>query len=293
MARSTARGRNYWSQRIAALDPAVDYHEIYRIMAAHEFPWDIMQSLSFALYRTYAVPSIGKLLARTGELTDRTQKRYDDTVLILDAVLEHGFESPQARTAFSRMNRMHGAYAISNDDMRYVLSTFVVIPMRWLEAYGWRAPTPHERAAAVHYYRALGARMGIKEIPDSFQAFEELLDDYERRHFAFSEPSRAVSDATLDLMTTFPPHSFLPARLARRMAMAVMDPPLLDAFGYPHPSAVERAVAAGTLRLRSAFVRRRPPRLTPRYGRQSSYVRSYPMGYNLELLGTFPQRTAV
>ena len=48
------------------------------------------QSLSFALFRTYAVPSIGALLARTGEFTERAQKRHDDTVLILDAVLEHG-----------------------------------------------------------------------------------------------------------------------------------------------------------------------------------------------------------
>jgi hypothetical protein len=51
--------------------------------------WDGSTS-SFALFRTYVVPSIGGLLARTGEFTGRTQKRYDDTVLILDAVLEHG-----------------------------------------------------------------------------------------------------------------------------------------------------------------------------------------------------------
>ena len=48
-----------WRRRIEQLDPATDYHEIYRIMAAHEFPWDMNQALSFALFRTYAVPSIG------------------------------------------------------------------------------------------------------------------------------------------------------------------------------------------------------------------------------------------
>ena len=50
------------------------------------------QALSFALFHTYAVPSIGSLFrARTGEFIARTQQRYDDTTLILDAVLEHGF----------------------------------------------------------------------------------------------------------------------------------------------------------------------------------------------------------
>ena len=85
--------RFYWRQRIEQLDPATDYHEIYRIMVAHEFPWDIEQALSFALFRTYAVPSIGVLLHETGEFNQRTQKRYDDTVLILDAILEHGMAS--------------------------------------------------------------------------------------------------------------------------------------------------------------------------------------------------------
>ena len=36
------------------------------------------------------------------------------------------------------MNRMHGRYAISNDDYLYVLSTFVLVPIRWNHAYGWR-----------------------------------------------------------------------------------------------------------------------------------------------------------
>jgi len=117
--------RHYWSRRISQLDPARDYHEIYRILAAHEFPWDMNQSLSFALYRTYAVPSIGRLLCETSEFTHRTQKRYDDTALILDAILEHGLASPDGRAAVRRMNQMHGAYNISNDDKLYVLAAFV------------------------------------------------------------------------------------------------------------------------------------------------------------------------
>ena len=78
--------RGDWLHRIEQLDPERDHHEIYRIMVGHEFPWDMNQSLSFALFRTYAVPSIGALLARTGEFEQRAQKRYEDTGLILDAV---------------------------------------------------------------------------------------------------------------------------------------------------------------------------------------------------------------
>ena len=102
--------RHYWGRHIAMLDPATEYEQVYRILGYHEFPWDVNQALSFALYRTYAVPSIGRLLKRTGEFTERTQKRYDDTALILDTVLEFGLASPEGRTAIRRMNRMHGAY---------------------------------------------------------------------------------------------------------------------------------------------------------------------------------------
>ena len=109
-------------------------------------------------------PSIGGLLRKTGEFTERTQKRYDDTALILDTILEHGLSSPPGRTALRRMNEMHGAYDISNDDKLYVLSTFVVMPIRWLDKYGWRRLTAAERAASVNYYRELGRHMGIRGI---------------------------------------------------------------------------------------------------------------------------------
>ncbi len=57
---------------------------MYRTLVMYEFPWDMNQALSFALFRTYAVPGIGGLLDATGEFTARTQKRYDDTALLLE-----------------------------------------------------------------------------------------------------------------------------------------------------------------------------------------------------------------
>ena len=157
--------RDYWARHIAGLDAQAEYEQIYQILVSHEFPWDMNQSLSFALYRTYAVPSIGRLLKRTGEFTERTQKRYDDTALILDTVLEHGMASEPGRAAIRRMNQMHGAYPISNNDKLYVLCTFVTMPIRWLDTYGWRPLTDHEKTATASYYRALGQLMGIKDIP--------------------------------------------------------------------------------------------------------------------------------
>jgi len=189
-------GRFDWLARIQQLDPETDFLEIYRITATHEFPWDVNQSLSFALFRTYAVPSIGRLLARTGEFTERVQKRYDDTGLLLDAVLEHGYASSEGRTAIRRMNQMHGCYTISNTDMRYVLSTFVTVPIRWIDELGWRRLSEQEKIASAHYYRELGRRMGITDIPATYHEFATYFDDYEAEHFAFDAGARAVADST-------------------------------------------------------------------------------------------------
>ncbi len=277
-------------RRIESLDPRRDLREIYRLSATVEFPWDHTQALSLALFRTYAVPSIGGLLARTGEFTERTQKRHDDTVLILDAVLEHGPDSPEGRTAIRAMNRMHRYWGAGQDDLRYVLCTFVVTPIRWLDDFGWRRLTESERIAAAEYYRDLGRRMGIRGIPATWQQFARTMDDHERAHFARDPGARAVAEATLALLATFPPFSLLPAALVRRSSLALLDPPLLDALELPRPTAVERAVVRTGMRARARVVRRLPPRREPLHARELPRVRSYPDGYDVAELGTFPDR---
>lgn len=40
--------------------------------------------------------------------------------------------------ALQRLNQIHGLYNISNRDFLYVLTTFVVVPVRVIDAFGWR-----------------------------------------------------------------------------------------------------------------------------------------------------------
>ncbi|GAA0915324.1 oxygenase MpaB family protein [Streptomyces thermoalcalitolerans] len=273
-------------KQIRTMDPVADATEIYRLSVAYEFPWDYTRSLELALYRTYAVPSIGRLLAETAEFTDRAQKRYDDTSLLLDAVVEHGFASEQGRTAIRRINQMHRSYDISNDDMRYVLCTFVVMPRRWIDAYGWRRLSRHEIVASTVHYRTLGRHMGIKDIPESYEEFETCLDAYEKAHFGWDEQARRVSDATLDLMASWYPRPLAP--LLRTAALSLLDDSLLRAFRYEPPSALTRALVRRAVRARGRVVRLLPPRRTPHFARQNREIKSYPNGYRLADLGTHP-----
>lgn len=275
--------RDHWRRVNYGLDPETDYREIYRNAVAHEFPWDMNQALSFALFRTYAVPGIGALLDATGEFTQRVQKRYDDTALLLEEPAEKGFDDPDARAAIRRINQMHRAYDIPAHEMRYVLSTFVVVPKRWLDAYGKRPFTENELRASVNYYRTLGRHMNIPDVPDTFDGFAELMDSYEREHFAPDPGGRRVADATLGLMLTWYPRVAGPA--VELFSRALMDQPLREALGYDAPPPRLEALSRAALRTRGRLLRAFPARTTPA---PLPHVRSYPDGYDVERLGTFP-----
>jgi ER-bound oxygenase mpaB/B'/Rubber oxygenase, catalytic domain len=278
--------RDHWRRRNESLDPETDHVEIYRNVVMHEFPWDMNQALSFALFRTYAVPGIGGLLDETGEFTSRVQKRYDDTALLLEPPTRLGFEHPESRAAIRRINAMHRAHDIPNDQFRYVLSTFVVVPKRWLDDYGKRPMTPHEVEASVHYYRTLGRHMNITDVPETFAGFEHLMDSYEAEHFAYDEGARRVADSTLALMRTFYARPL--RKPAGIFARALMDQPLREAFRYDAPPVLVQRLSRAGLRARGVVLRAFPARRSPKRIEDISWIRSYPNGYVLEQLGTFP-----
>ena len=278
--------RDHWKRRNDSLDPETGFVEIYRNVVMYEFPWDMNQALSFALFRTYAVPGIGRLLDRTGAFTREVQKRYDDTALLLEPPTRLGFDHPESRAAIRRINTMHRAYDIPDHEFRYVLSTFVVVPKRWLDAYGKRPLTATELEASVHYYRTLGRHMNIRDVPETYAGFEELMDSYEAEHFGYDEGARRVADATLALMQTF--YARAVQKPAGLFAKALMDQPLREAFRYDAPPAAVQQASRAALRARGLALRAFPARKSPKRIEDISWIRSYPDGYDLEKLGTFP-----
>lgn len=273
---------------IRQLDPEKDHQRIAYLDSMYEFPWDTTRSLEFALFRTYAVPRSSALLQHTGELEYRAQKRYDDTVLILSEILEHGYDSERGRAALRRMNQQHGTYRISNEEFLYVLTTFVFEPIRWMERFGWRPMVEQEKLANYYYWREMGKRMGIRNIPDTYEKLEQFNIDYEAQHFRYAESNRRIGQATVNLMLGW----LLPRWLywlGEPFVYAMMDDRLIEAFGFPkQPIFLQKLVAFG-LRLRGRFIRLLPPRRAPRLLTQMKN-RTYPNGYEIEQLGPPPER---
>jgi len=273
---------------IRKLDPEKDHQRIAYLDTVFEFPWDTTRSLEFALFRTYAVPRSSALLVHTQELEARTQKRYDDTVLILSEIVEHGYDSERGRAALKRMNQQHGTYRISNEEFLYVLTTFVFEPIRWMERFAWRPMIEQEKLANYYYWRELGKRMGIKNIPDTYEKLEQYNLEYEAKNFAFAEVNHRIGQATVNLMLGW----FLPRwlyGLGAPFVYAMMDDRLVEAFGFPkQPRFLQNLVAFG-LKLRRRIIRWLPPRQNPRLLTEMK-SRTYPNGYEIEQLGPPPER---
>jgi hypothetical protein len=275
-------GRYANCNEIQSLDPEKDAWRIVYLDSAYEFPWLVTRALEFALFRTYGVPSISKLLDQTGQFQNAGQRRYDDTALILAEITEYGYDSDRGRAALRRMNRLHGRFDISNDDYLYVLSTFVFEPSRWIDRFGWRQTTDNEKLAAFYFWREVGKRMGIKDIPTDREAFEQFNIQYERENFRYTDENHRVGEATVRIFLGWYPK--FTHGLVREATYALMDDPLREAFGFPKASSWVKAMAEGALRLRGRILRYAPPRHAPRHITEEEN-RTYPHGYTIEALG--------
>jgi hypothetical protein len=268
--------------QIMQLDPKEDCQEIVWLEGAYEYPWLIKKSLEFALFRTYGVPKSSQLLDKSGQFRRHGQRRYDDTSLLIAEITENGYESERGLKAIRIMNRLHGQYDISNEEMLYVLSTFIFEPIRWNQKYGWRTPSHHENLASYYFWVEVGKRMNIKDIPDSYEAYEQYNVDYERDNFAFDPANKRIADATIEVMQSWYP-SFL-SPMVRQVIYTMVDDRLGEAFGFPKGNALLGQGVELGLKAIAKVIRYMPPRNEPfRYTKAPN--RSYPKGYDLEKLG--------
>jgi hypothetical protein len=269
-------------EQIRTLDPEKDDQRIVFLSTRIDFPFDTTRSLEFALFRTFSVPSIGALLDKTGEFQNRAQKRYDDTDIIVSELIEHGYESERGRAALRRMNLLHSRFAIANEDFLYVLSTFVYEPIRWNERFGWRLMCEQERQAMFYFWRQVGRRMNLKELPADYASFEHYNVEYEKAHFQFTQANHRVGAATRDLFASWFPRPLRP--LVRSGIHALLDDAVINAFGFPQPLPVTRWLVTSSLKLRARCLGWLPRRQRPLL-RTQMRQRSYPDGYQIEHLG--------
>jgi dephospho-CoA kinase len=249
------------------------------------FPWDITRALELALLKTFCLPSISGLLSSTGEFEQRPRKRYDDTGLMVAELLRHGPDSAVGSAVLARLNRIHGHYAISNDDFLYVLSSFVAEPIRWLQRYGWRPLSSGEQQCLFRFWLRVGERMGIRELPQSLEALLALNGAVEAQRFQAADSNQRVAEATLTMLVNDWPAPLRPS--LRRLLQGLLEPETACSLSWRPAPGWLRQLLRAALRSRSALAngwqRLRPPRRTSFYS--EAPTPSYGSSFRLEQLG--------
>lgn len=272
---------------IRGLDPVENHRAIYGNLIFVDAASTMTAGLNMAFYRSFAAPSIAKLLAGTRVAIDEPARRAVDTGILVWEMAMHGFEHERGRAALSRMNRIHSAFEISAEDFLYVLSALVVVPIRFMDRYGWRRAFAQERTASAEFYREMGRRMALREIPADFAAFEAYLNRYEREHFVYTDQAHELLLATGSLME----HRFpKPLRGAVSLLTSTMtDQRMRAAGGVRNPPPGLTTLVRLAARLGSRVARWRNPHPTHRFPNGvAEPMAFYPDGYQIEQVGHHP-----
>lgn len=226
-----------------------DAYLIQQEISELEFPFTFEKSLQFALFRTYGIPSISKLLVQTSQFSEgnTASKRYADTVLLLAEFLEYHPTSSRSIEAIGRMNYIHSQYQKSgkllDDDLLYTLALFAGEPTRWIDRYEWRKLESIEKCAIGTFWKAIGDAMGIPYSKmrsggeggegwiDGLQWLDELNEwsaEYEKRYMVPDKNNQKTAEQTVAILLYNIPGFLKP--YGRRIVSALMDDRLRTAM---------------------------------------------------------------
>ncbi|KAI9258117.1 hypothetical protein BDA99DRAFT_561546 [Phascolomyces articulosus] len=316
-------------------DPSVALHditvaeEVLNSSARKEFPFILQTSLELALFRTYSVPTISKLLYATGEFTRNTRKRAEDTELILmemadgyghiEQAKRKNANLPQAevdeqcqrqKQALKRLNEIHGKYNILNGDYLYTLSLFIVEPIKWVNRYEWRQLEQLEINAIYRLWYEIGKGMNLKDIPPTVEEMVEFHKQYSREKVRYAPTNWKIGKPTVEhLLTKFPKFMrpiFSP--IVYGVLPAILEPIDVAGFGLEQPKPwVVQLISIGFY-LRAFFIRyfmlprftpiiRTPMKPDPKTNRYKPlynvYEPTYPDGYCIFELGPDKMKPAI
>ncbi|KXJ86831.1 hypothetical protein Micbo1qcDRAFT_190374 [Microdochium bolleyi] len=262
----------YFDRASLAAMTADEAQKIIHTMGFWEFPFLHYTSLQFGLFKTYGIETIAKLLLGTRNLTDpiKSRKRYEDTAVLISEFMMNPPSSPRAMAGIARMNFLHSRYIkdgqISNTDLLYTLSVFVLEPPRFARLYDWRAMNEMEICAYGVLWKAIGDDMGIeykghlrragggwKDGLEFYEDIEEWAAAYEVERMKPSKVAAAPARALIPMLLYWLPWFMHP--FATECVCVLMSSRVREAFLLPEPGITAGMVVYTSLWLRRFFLR--------------------------------------
>ncbi|KAI9282695.1 hypothetical protein BY458DRAFT_531096 [Sporodiniella umbellata] len=233
--------------------------EIVTITAHKEFVFSHALSLVIGLIKPFAIPEDAKLMLSTNQITKQTDRRYEETGLLVAEFFEifgrignQLKENPQtsqedidiqwqrSQDAIKQMNKIHSFYNVKNDNYLHTIAIFVEDPIAWINKYEWRKLDIREINALYRFWYDIAEQMGLKNIPDSY---EKLLE------------FRELTKPTIELMISDLPFSKYIFNFSCRTISSIMHPKAAAALGLPKGSKYLSNMVSFLFGLRAFFIR--------------------------------------
>lgn len=185
-------------------------------------------------------------------LVHRTpDERADDTIGYLVGWIHNGSTSSWTDETVTNVRRAHDhhgkSYSMSNETFLHGTSLFCLQLNLMRKFVGAPELTDAEKTAQVEHWRSVAEKLGVKDIPTTWEGMEAILAAYEgsEKWFGPSASAHACSEAAIEQFTArwFPrPLGFL----GRTLVLSLTEPHVLRALGQrPPPRFVVAAIRAG------------------------------------------------
>lgn len=212
---------------------AMDYrtaHEIAKLHMLDEQQFLTLLSTQWALIKTYSIARGTRLLVRTRQIGSLkcVGRRAEDTGVFLGELIAGGMDEVRWMTALSKVNWLHSRYKshITGGETLSTLAFFIIEPINFINAYGWRPLTKMEEVARFLFWKEIGLRMGMDNIPDTLEELVVWQEKYQEKEQYYTPDNELCTKNTMDLfLRNLPtwPHGFMNG-FAQSLMVSFMDP---------------------------------------------------------------------
>ncbi|EGG25357.1 hypothetical protein DFA_03606 [Cavenderia fasciculata] len=235
-----------------------------------DFPFELFISTNLAFYRTFCSPTISNVYYKTGTIEKTPDKRVNDTDLLMFTWMEHGLDSELGKSSYEQLNKIHGLHSsrTRNVDFIFVLCCLTIDAIQFCNDFGCRSLEEKEKQIVWEFYRRVGVRMNLADIPVTLEKCHQFVEDYTQddRQSRVTQDGKVLTQAMTDLVVRW--YNFIPSTIVKMgisVVLHYMSPVFHRKLDLPTPSATEITFIKVLLKLRRAAIQILPPRSTPHH----------------------------
>jgi hypothetical protein len=198
--------RKWISEKIESLNPEQEYAQAVDILMNWRDNNPFLQHLIYtmAFIRQVSDPEIAEIVYRNGEgrIIKSAYERANETLHFFGNWYRNGPNSEKGIESINKMNAIHKNFNISNPQYIYTLATILVYPNQIRDLVGLKQRSDNEKKILTNFWKAVGQRMHLVDLPKSYQEFTTYYTEYEKQNFRFSEAGLACCQALIDEFAT-------------------------------------------------------------------------------------------